>query len=308
MKYCSFLLPFLLLCVTAAAQDVPATEAMGILGIPRSSVRSGMAGAGSASVTAPAAFAAFDNPAVLPWATNKVEAALSYGRWAPSATGGSLSDNIGAAVAGKPFRALALSAAVVNQAHPVMDFGGDYGSFKPLDGMAALGAGVSFGKHFSLGASFIFAQQRLMADYTLNAFAFNVMAQYHAAHFDVTAGVINAGGKVKAENGTAYPLPASARLGGDYHTSFGKSGIEAALDADCYFTGKFGASLGLQYSYNDLLFARAGYRYATQGAALPSHFALGLGVKWKGFRLDGSFLTANPNIGNSFLITIGYCY
>jgi hypothetical protein len=308
MKRSLLLFPFLLLCISAMAEDKPvANEAMGLLGLPRNSVRSGMAGAGSASVTAPAAFAALESPSVLPFATNKVEAALSYGRWSPS-TAGSLSDNIGIAVAGKPFRALALSLAVVNQVHPVMDFGDGKGPFNPIDGIASLGAGVSFGRHFSLGASVIYVQQRLMADYKLSAFAFNAMAQYHSEHFDAAAGVINVGSKVKSENGTEYPLPSSGRLSGVYHSAFGHHGIEAALDADIYFSGKFGAALGLQYSYDNLIYARAGYRYAMQGAALPAHLALGLGVKWKGFRLDGSFLTANPTIGNSFLISIGYCY
>lgn len=308
MKRCRFILPFLLLlCINAAAQDVPATEAMGLLGLPRNSVRSGMAGAGSASVTAPAAFAALENPSVLPFATNKVEAALSYGRWSPSMAG-SLSDNVSVAVAGKPFRALALSLAVINQRHPVLDFGDGKGPVTPIDGIASLGAGVSFGRHFSLGASVIYVHQRLMADYKLSAFAFNAMAQYHSEHFDAAAGVINVGSKVKSEKGAEYPLPSSGRLSGVYHSSLGRNGIEAALDADIYFSGKFGAALGLQYNYDNLVFVRAGYRYAMQGAALPSHLALGLGVKWKGFRLDGSFLTANPTIGNSFLISIGYCY
>lgn len=301
------IIPFLLLGIHALAEETPAsTEAMGLLGLPRSSVRSGMAGAGSASVTAPASFAALENPSVLPFATNRVEASLSYGRWAPS-TAGSLSDNIGIAVAGKPFRALALSLVVINQMRPVFEPGGGE-PYRPVDGIASLGAGVSFGRHFSLGASVIYAHQRLMQDYKLSSFAFNAMAQYHSEHFDAAAGVINVGSKIKSENGTEYPLPSSGRLSGVYHTALGAHGIEAALDADIYFSGKFGAALGLQYSYNNLVYARAGYRYATQGAALPAHLALGLGVKWKGFRLDGSFLTANPTIGNSFLISIGYCY
>lgn len=298
----------LLLCLGAAAQETPSaqSEAMGLLSLPRGAVRSAMAGAGSASVLSQASFAALDNPSVLPFATSKVEVSATYGRWSPS-NRGSMSDNIGIGVAFKPFRALALSLAVVNQAHPAMAF--TETPFKPVDGLASLGAGVSFGQHFSIGASFKYAFQRLMPDYKLSAFAFDALAQYHGGHFDVAAGVVNVGSRVKSENGTLYPLPSSARVAGNWHGDIGSDHrLEANLDADIYFSGKFGAAAGLQYGFKDLLFARAGYRYAMEGAPLPSHLALGLGVKWKGLRVDGSFLTANPIIGNSFMVSIGYCY
>ena len=307
MRYCRFILPFLLLCLSAAAEDKPATgNAMDFLGMPRGTARSAMAGAGSASVSASAAFSAFDNPSILPFATGKVDASFSYGRWAPS-TPGCLSDNLGVGIAFKPLRALALSVAVVNQAHPVLELPG-YEPFRPLDGLASLGAGVSFGAHFSIGASFKYAYQRVLSDNVYWAFAFNAMAQYHGGHFDIAAGVVNVGGDVKSKDGSAYPLPSAARISGSYHGDIGKSRFEADLDADCYFSGKFGIAAGVQYTYNDLLFARAGYRYATAGAVLPSHLALGLGVQWKGFCLEASYITANDIIGNSFSLSIGYRY
>ena len=43
-------------------------------------------------------------------------------------------------------------------------------------------------------------------------------------------------------------------------------------------------------------------------AGLPSHLALGLGFQYAGFRLDASFLTASPLLGNTLHVGIGYTF
>ena len=307
MKYRG-VIPVLLLAALslgAYAQENPGAEAMGLLSLHRGAARSAMAGAGSASVSSSAAFGAFDNPAALPFTTRIVDAAASYGMWAPGSAVAK-SDNISLGVTAKPWKALALSVAAVNQAHPAQNFGDD--TYKPLDGLISAGAGVAFGKHVGIGASFIYAHQRLMPDYSLSAYAFHIAAQYHAKNIDVTAAVRNIGPAIKSEKENEYALPSSARLGATYNGNVGKSNIEASLDMDVYFSGKFTAAAGVQYCYDNLLYARAGYRFAAQGAPLPSHLALGIGVKWKGFCLDAAYITANDIIGNSFAISIGYRY
>ena len=106
--------------------------------------------------------------------------------------------------------------------------------------------------------------------------------------------------------GNVSKLPSSARLAASYELPVGPGTLAAALDADYYFSGKLGVSAGVHYGFKDLVFVRAGYRYATAGAAFPSHLALGLGVKWKGIGLDVSYLTANAQIGNSLCAGLSY--
>ncbi|MBQ7273408.1 MAG: hypothetical protein IJR12_07330 [Bacteroidales bacterium] len=274
-----------------AQESVPANEAFDFLGFPRGAVASGMAGAGSAMTSSPAGLSTFGNPAVLPVAVGKVDAGVIYSH--------TLSNNVGGGIAVRLGKGFAISAAVVDQFHPVKDFGGSYGSFAPNDLIVAGGAGISFAGHFSLGLSVKYVQQRLMADYSLSGVAFTAMAQYRLAGLNVAAGVANFGSGVKSESGQASPLPSSARLAASYELALGPGTLGAALDADYYFAGKFGVSAGLQYGLWDMIYARAGYRFASQGAVYPSHLALGLGFRWKWLCLDVYYLTANAQLGGS---------
>ena len=274
-----------------AQESVPANEAFDFLGFPRSADASGMAGAGSAMTSSPAVLSTFGNPAVLPVAVGKVDAGVIYSH--------TLSNNVGGGIALRLGKGFAISAAVVDQFHPVKDFGGSYGSFAPNDLIVAGGAGFSFAGHFSLGLSVKYVQQRLMADYSLSGVAFTAMAQYRLAGLNVAAGVANFGSGVKSESGQESPLPSSARLAASYELALGPGTLGAALDADYYFAGKFGVSAGLQYGLWNMIYARAGYRYASQGAVYPSHLALGLGFRWNWLCLDVYYLTANAQLVNS---------
>ena len=274
-----------------AQESIPANEAFDFLGFPRSVALSGMAGAGSAMTSSPAALSTFGNPAVLPVAVGKVDAGVIYSH--------TRSNNVGGGVAVRLGKGFAISAAVVDQLHPMTDFGGSYGSFAPNDLIVAGGAGISFAGHFSLGLSVKYVQQKLMADYSLSSVALTAMAQYRLAGLNVAAGVANFGAAVKSESGQESPLPASARLAVSYELALGPGTLGAAIDGDYYFAGKFGVSAGIQYGLWNMIYARAGYRYASQGAVYPSPLALGLGFRWNWLCLDVYYLTANAQIGNS---------
>jgi hypothetical protein len=101
----------------------------------------------------------------------------------------------------------------------------------------------------------------------------------------------------------------SATIAGAYTAAIDEQNrVDVALDADYFFTGGLGAALGLQYSYDDLILVRAGYHLGTDKAPLPSFATIGAGVKYSGFKLDVSFLTANPVIGNTLTIGVGVAF
>lgn len=306
MKVRSFILiaSALLLSWSVRAQEsVPANEVFEFLSFPRGVARTGMAGAGSTLLSESAALAMFDNPAVLPFALKHVDAAAIYGRWAPANTN-TVSNNLGGGVSVRLGKGFAVSAAVLNQAHAQQDFGAKYGSYAPKDLIVAFGAGASFGDYVSLGVAARMVQQTLMEDYKLSATSITVMLQCRLNGFNVAAGIANLGSGVSSQKGVVSHFPSSARLAASYEKVAGPGTLGVAMDADYYFSGKLGVSAGIHYGYNDLVFVRAGYRYASAGAAFPSHLALGLGAKWKGFGLDVSYLTANAQIGNSLCLGI----
>jgi len=290
-----------------AQESIPANEVFEFLSFPRGGARTGMAGAGSSLLSESTALATFDNPAVLPFALKHVDATAVYSRWAP-ANANTLSNNIGGGVSVRLGKGFAVSAAVLNQAHSQQDFGGNYDSFAPQDFILAFGAGASFGDYVSLGVAARMVQQSLMADYKLSSTSITVMLQCRLSEFNIAAGLANLGSGVSSKKGDVFHFPSSARLAASYEKVIGPGALVCALDADYYFSGKLGVSAGATYGFKDMLFVRAGYRYATQGAAFPSHLALGLGCKWKGFCLDASYLTANAQVGNSICLGISYRY
>ena len=286
----------------AAQEQVPANSVFDFLTWPRSLQSVGMAGAGSSSASGSGAWAAFSNPAALPFAVGKLDAGLSYSRWAPSSQG-TLSNNLGGGVAVRLGRSFVVNAGAVYQGHASQDFGQPYGTYAPSDLVVGLGAAVRIGEYVGIGVSGRYVQQSLLSDFSLSGFAVTAMAQFHLGGLNAAAGVANIGGGVKSDSGNSSSLPTSARLAVSYALPVG---LEAALDGDYYFSGKIGVSAGLQYAYRDRVFVRAGYRFATEGAPLPSHLALGLGGKVFGVTLDLAFLTLNKEIGNTLAVGLGY--
>ena len=308
LRYCILLASALLLSQAALAQEsVPANEVFEFLSFPRGVARTGMAGAGSTLLSESAALATFDNPAVLPFSVRYADASAVFGRWAP-ASDNAASTNLGGGAAVRLGKGFVISAALFNQAHSQIDFGGEYGSYAPKEQMLAFGAGAAFGEYVSLGVAARMVKQFLMADYTLSSTAITVMLQYRQNGLNMAAGVANLGKGIQSQKGGESPLPSSARAAASYELPAGPGTLACALDADYYFSGKLGLSAGVRYGFRDMVFVRAGYRYATAGAAFPSHLALGLGAKWKGFCLDASYITANPQVGNSIALGISYKY
>jgi len=296
VRHCILIASALLLSWSLKAQEsVPANEVFEFLSFPRGVAQMGMAGAGSTLLNESTAMAAFGNPAVLPLALGRVDAAVQYGRWAP-AQEYTLSNNLGGGVSVRLGKGFAVSASVISQAHAI--------SLNDL--IFAVGAGVSLGEHLSVGVSARMVQQTILEDTKLSSTAFTAMLQYHKAGLNVAAGVANLGSGVKSESGVTSSLPSSARLAGSYELPAGPGVLTCALDADYFFSGKLGISAGVVYGFNELIFVRAGYRYASTGCAFPSHLALGLGAKWKGFGLDVSYITANKQVGNSICIGASY--
>ena len=79
------------------------------------------------------------------------------------------------------------------------------------------------------------------------------------------------------------------------------------VDAEYAFYGAFSAAFGAEYGFNDMIFARAGYRYGGN-SVLPSFASVGAGVKVAGIKMNVAYLLANDLIGNTLSISLGYSF
>lgn len=282
--------------VHAQSQQGANAEAFTFLRLDRSPVTSAMAGAGFSMTDGNYAYSAFGNPAAAAFMGKTVSAAVNYRSWAP----GILDEqHITAAFAVKPFGNLAINAGYSKGIQPQLD---ESDPFCPNDNIFTLGASYAITGSIALGVNGHYVYQALLQDYKLSSWAVDAVAHYNGENFNVAAGVVSIGPKVVSEQSGAYPLPASAKIAGNYTLALDATRITVAADGDYYFnSGNWGVSGGAELGIADIVFLRAGGRYAPSGAALPTHIAVGGGLKYKFISIDVSYITMNSIIGNSLM-------
>jgi hypothetical protein len=134
------------------------------------------------------------------------------------------------------------------------------------------------------------------------------VAVYFKNH-GISAGlsVNNIGSKVKYSN-TSYSQPLLAKLGAGYDLSLGSSALAFAAEADVIFAGGVMAGLGCEYSFKEMIYARAGYHYGNSASVIPSYASAGLGFKIFGAQLNFAYLFGSALLSNSMNVSLGYSF
>jgi hypothetical protein len=286
------------------------TDVLPFSRIDRNPITAGFAGAGAA-YDGSVAYSAFGNAAMLPFYDGKLDAAFSFQSWAPSSAP---SKNVAVGVAYKPSSKFAFSLGYALQngaAYDVLDNDGMItGSFSPKDHVIAAGLAFGLGSKLSVGVNARFLMQKLSSDLSYNGFSGDVFVAFQPIKsLRIAAGVSTIGNSITAYNKKKYSQPASAKLGVNWGMVFAQtSRVDLLADFDYYFSGQYGASVGAGYSWNNTVFVRAGYRYASTYCVIPSHLSLGVGAKFAGFRIDVNFITASQALGNTLGIGVGYTF
>jgi len=287
-----------LAAITARAQDNNAQSlAFPFLRLDRSPAVSAMAGAGFSSTTLSPEYAAFSNPAAAVFMDKTVAAGVSYRYWGPE----SLDENhISAAFTVKPHERISVNGGYARGIQPAVDPEND--SFRPNDNNFSLGLAFLAAEGVSIGVNGHYAMQELVKGYRLQGFSADAVLQYHMAGMNAAIGVMSVGPQVVSKSsGNKYDIPSSIKVAGDYTFNFEPCTLLLALDGDYYFKGMMAVSAGATLGIYDILYLSAGGRYAGEGAPLPTHIAVGAGVKYGPAKLDLSYVTMNKIIGNSFM-------
>lgn len=298
---------FALTAFNAAAADDP-TDALPWSRIDHNPVTLGMGTAGFAD-TDNAAWASFRNAALTPLTAGSFSAAASWARWMPSSDDGALNHiNAGAAYRfGRMGVALGVSYMPGKEYEVFNLTGASEGKYTPKDLQLNAGFGYALTEALSLGANVRYLSSSLTADDSYTSLAGDIAAVYNLGSATVAAGLSNIGTAIEDAAGNKYSIPTSVSLGSTWHAAFeGVHAVKASLDADYFFSGELTAALGAQYSYDNLVFVRAGYHVASEHAVLPSFLTLGLGVSYAGFSLDAAYITANEALGNTLTLGLKY--
>lgn len=274
-------------------------EVLSFTRIERNPRAAGLAGAGAASVGS-TAYASFVNSAIIPFSNSTADFAAGYQFWAPS-LGAAHAINLGGAY---KMGIIGLSLGGVYQMEQK-----DFDGFRPSEFQINLGAGVKVLSWLGLGLNVRYARENVFQGYSQGGFGVDAMALFVPVKgLTVTAGAANIGSSVKSNAGSSYPQPTSIVAAAAYNLEVGSMHfLEFMLDENFYIHSRTNAvSVGVEYSYARIAFARVGYRIASENAVYPSHLSLGLGAQFKGFRLDVSYITLSEVIGNSVAVGLGY--
>ncbi len=293
----------LLLTISFRSLFAQGTEALPFTRIGLDPERSALAGAG-ASFVQNGAYTAFSGASALPFCQQTLDAAISYRLWAPA---GAKSNLVNAAVAYKPIERLGISLGYSFQGGQALASGDT-----PKAHLVALGVGFGITPRVSVGLNARYALQQLTAAQRYGGFSADVFVNWRPLDvLGLSAGIAHLGTTVRSQMGDTYTQPAHGRLGIDWTQQWGAEKAHETrllVDGEFYFSGNMALSVGAQYAWNRLLYARAGYHLASEKCVIPSHLSLGLGVHWKGLRLDVSWLTASKVLNNTLAVGLGYSF
>ena len=278
-------------------------DVLPFVSIDRNPVTASLAGGGlSATHGADFSYALFGNPAAVPFMDRHFDLGLNYSMWAPSLQKNHL---IQAGGSFKVAKAVALTAGFSRGMYQEMEVSGK--SFKPYDMIVGGGISFSIASCVGIGANVKYARQLLLPDNSLYGVSMDAFVQYHNEDFNIMAGVGNFGPAVRSTGvNDKYKLNPVFHFGIDYVFTPGDFSLQPVMDVAVYFDKHWAGDIGLQAGWKEMVWLRAGYRYASKGTVIPSHLSLGLGASFYGVRIHAAWLTLNKEIGNTFLIGLGY--
>ncbi|MCD8312916.1 MAG: PorV/PorQ family protein, partial [Bacteroidales bacterium] len=267
-------------CLTAAAGD--GTAALPFARINHDPVSAAMGGAGVVNASA---YSSYRNTAAVTYWDKTFDVAVGY------QSKYSDMQNIGLGAAWKISDKVAVTLGGHYGLGDEYEITGDYGSvdgtYKTNEMQINVGAAWKFLPYLSIGADFKYLSNKVSSSSTLSAFAADVFLMTKLSDFRIAAGISNIGTSVKSSSGDSFSLPTSVTVAGGYDHSFGKHGLNVALDLDYYYdTSDFIGALGAEYNYNKIVFVRAGYHYGADEAVIPSYASFGVGVQYFGIHLD----------------------
>lgn len=302
-----FLSIFLALLLPVPALWAQGADALPFTRTERDPANSALAGAGTAYVGS-AAWKSFSDAATMPFYNGSLDAALAWQRYAP---GSALSNNLQFGAAYKLPANIALSLGFAHDAgesYPELGPAGQpVGTVKLQANLLSLGAAMGLGD-FSVGCNLRYAMQKAVDTYS--GFSADISMAWHPVEqLLLSAGLSTLGTKLVSEDGSEYAQPASARLGAWWNQPLGQDHeLDVMASGDIFFNGGYAAALGAQYAWRNMVYARCGYRLASEYCVTPSHLGIGIGARYMGFRLDLSWLTASKALGNTLAVGLGYSF
>ena len=287
--------------MSVSAQTLPSL----VLGQDPASLAVGMAGCASD----PGAYAVQNNVAAISLSEKTLDAQIGMGLWQPA-----YADYKTYGIAAM-YRLGKLGLALDSRMLRMPAYGGvsDNGSeirdaeFSPSELSVSAGASYSVLDFLSVGLALRYADSKLAADASAAVFGADVALYFKKNGIKAGLSVNNLGTKVKFLD-RAYSQPMMAKLGAGYDLTLGKSSLDFMAEVDVLFSGSLMAGAGCEYSFNEMVYVRAGYHYGSSVDVVRSYASAGLGVNIFGAKLNLAYLFGSETLSNSLCFSLGYSF
>lgn len=182
------------------------------------------------------------------------------------------------------------------------------GQFTPSEFSVDIAFSYRIIKGLSAGISLRYVNSVLSDKYKARAYSTDISVSYRTKSLRIAIAATNIGSKVDYGT-TPYNMPMMAKVGIGYILGINEKnsiGIHAEGDFLVYKKNIM-ASLGAEYSYNDMVFIRAGYHYGNI-SYLPSYASTGIGLRVFGINLSGAYILGldNSPINGTYMFSLGY--
>ncbi len=171
---------------------------------------------------------------------------------------------------------------------------------KPVDWSFDVGYSFKINNEFSVFARGSFIQNKITE--SNNTFSFSLGGNYRTnidlgnmvSQLNIAARVLDIGPAIESSSNVKYDLPTSAQASADLSLPLSDMNRLNIAVGGRYFLPKDATLLtigvGAEYTYNNIVSARAGYRYGENETSL---ITLGLGLNIKFISIDAAYSIAN---------------
>lgn len=255
------------------------------------------------------AYSAFQSPAAMAFSKDVMDLSVGYIMWQPTQVKTNIVNAAGMYKINEKFGVAAGVSYGMSPKYDIIDATGKAsGSFRPSE--MELGAGLAWRLHknVSVGANVGYARSTLAESVSYSALVADLHALAVFGGFKASVALSDIGTGVTSASGVKFSLPTSLALAAGYDAALvEKHAIGVEAQAQYYFTGDIAASFGAQYTYDDLVSVKAGYRYGG-ASVIPSFVSAGVGVKISEIKLDLAYLMSSTAMANSMCVSLGYSF
>lgn len=176
-------------------------------------------------------------------------------------------------------------------------------------GEMGIAAGFSYAiiDCLSAGVTLRYADSKLAEEASAAVFGADIAVYFEKNGITAGLSLNNLGTKVKYAE-TSYSQPMMLKLGAGYDLKLGTSALDFDAEADVLFAGGVMVGAGCEYSFKDMVFARAGYHFGSSANAVPSYASAGLGLKFFGAQLNFAYLFGSDVLSSSLCVSLGYTF